>query len=161
MKEENPFYIPSYSDFPKISIYKDQLLEILNEYLQPFYNEDKPVTSTMINNYVKFQIIDAPINKRYFRDQVVYLYLVGLLKKVYSLEEIKELIKFQQSRLDVEQAYNYCSEELRKIFYVTFVTRDFYADKSRKISEERELLKSVIISVVNKIYVEKKQKELL
>ena len=89
------YHCPRYEDLPKIELYMDQLVAILNEYLAPFHSqgEDAIVTATMINNYVKQKVIHPPKNKKYSRSHIMYLIVVGVLKNVLSISDIAQLIK--------------------------------------------------------------------
>lgn len=59
------FHIPRWNEFPEIDIYLDQLVTYIENYLNPYIgSEEIPViTKTMINNYVKQNVIPAPVKK--------------------------------------------------------------------------------------------------
>ena len=64
--------LPLWSDLPKLELYMDQVVMLLNEYLAYIYelnSDEKSVTSSMINNYVKMKIIPAPNKKKYSKIQ--------------------------------------------------------------------------------------------
>ena len=59
-----------------------------------FYNdspkeENYLLTKTMINNYVKNNLIEAPIKKQYSKIQIAKLFVICVLKQVYSMQDIK------------------------------------------------------------------------
>lgn len=85
---------PRWEDFPKVDLYMDQVLELLNEWLRPlsFDTDKKPVTASMINNYVKNSIVLPPVKKKYTTYHLAYLYVVMVLKQCFSLQEISSLI---------------------------------------------------------------------
>nr|WP_274534733.1 DUF1836 domain-containing protein [Limosilactobacillus reuteri] len=49
----------------------------------------EPLTKSMVNNYVKKKVIQAPIKKKYAVNQLVDLLLIGLLKSNFSLDDIR------------------------------------------------------------------------
>ena len=49
----------------------------------------------MINNYVKLRIVPAPVRKRYGRVQLAYLLVIGLLKQVLPIPDVKTLLESQ------------------------------------------------------------------
>ena len=63
--------------------------------LNPFKStpDEKLITSTMVNNYVKQKIIAPPKNKKYSRNQIIFLFVVGVLKQVFSISNIDTLVK--------------------------------------------------------------------
>lgn len=117
MKDEQGFlgfHCPRWRELPDMDLYMDQVVTLLNSSLQLFTqpHQGKPITSTMINNYVKHGIVNAPIKKRYMKRHVAYLFVVCILKTVYSMEEISNLISVQVEKYPQDQAYDYFCAEL-------------------------------------------------
>lgn len=113
----------SLSELPGINLYMDQVISLLGEKLE-FYQRDegsKLLTSSMINNYVKSEVIPHPEKKKYNKDHLASLIVVCLLKQVISIPDIKTLLsgcsdmegfysKFEQTQT---QAINEVSAQLR------------------------------------------------
>ena len=72
---------------PTLGLYVDQVVAIVNEQLNHLGIE--PLTKSMVNNYVKKKVIQAPIKKKYAVNQLVDLLLIGLLKSNFSLDDIR------------------------------------------------------------------------
>ena len=74
------FHMPRWEELPEIDLYVDQVVAFLDKYLYDYLQydsdnkENKIITKTMINNYVKQKVIDAPIQKKYSRNNVAYLF---------------------------------------------------------------------------------------
>lgn len=98
--------LPRYRELPALSLYKDQVLELVNRTLEPFFRSEAALTDTMVNNYVKLRVIAPPVRKRYSREQLAQLMLVCLLKRVLSIAQLRELLELQRSGGDVEGAYD-------------------------------------------------------
>ncbi|MGN1124756.1 MAG: DUF1836 domain-containing protein [Candidatus Gastranaerophilaceae bacterium] len=157
-KEIIDFKCPRYEDFPDIGLYMEQLIEILNQNLAIFasHPNEKLITSTMVNNYVKQKIIVPPKNKKYSRHQLIYLFVVGILKQVLSISDIAELIKWELEMYPIDVAYNFFCVEFEKGLNAAFVTRDFSEPSSAsKDTDISELFRSQLLAVSNKIYVTK------
>ena len=77
------YHCPRYNELPPFALYTDQLKELLELYLSEFEmpGEEKFITPTMISNYVKQKIIPPPVKKKYDRDHIVYLIVVGIFKQ--------------------------------------------------------------------------------
>jgi hypothetical protein len=99
---------PRWNDWPNIGLYMDQVTSLLAEYVSGFYPVDqkKPVTSMMINNYVKQKIIMPSKNKRYNREHLAYLYILFLLKPVLSLTEICDGIAYMTKEHTIMESYD-------------------------------------------------------
>ena len=57
------FALPRWEDFPDLELYMDQMTAHINRYLA-FQNDERTVTASMINNYVKAKLIPRPVRKR-------------------------------------------------------------------------------------------------
>ena len=159
MNEEiNNFHLPRWNELPNIDLYIDQLVTLLEQYLSDYIRnenekEDKLVTKTMINNYVKHGVIKPPINKKYNKQHMATLFVVFILKQVYSISDIKKLITLGVKTSPIEQAYDRFCAELEKAIRIVFAQKHYI--KSNKLTQEQYLLRNVVQSVANKLYVQK------
>lgn len=97
---------PTYSEYPSVPLYKDQVIGFLTNAVAPLYGaEQTPVTAAMINNYVKLKVISPPEQKKYSRDQLICLYVIFLLKQVLSIDEIRQLLRLEFPPEDVQGSY--------------------------------------------------------
>ena len=89
------FSIPRFKQLPKVPLYKDQVIIYLEDLAKSLNIEsnEKLLTPTMLNSYVKQRVIPAPKDKKYTEEHLAYLIVVGVLKQVFSLQEICELKK--------------------------------------------------------------------
>lgn len=152
------YHCPRYEDLPKIELYMDQLVAVLNDYLSPFLSqgEDTLITATMINNYVKQKVIHPPKNKKYNRSHIMYLIVVGILKNVLSISDIAQLIKMQINKYPLRKAYNFFAVELENVLNVTFGRRDFSeANSVWERTQLQKLVRSALLSFANKVYIRK------
>lgn len=135
----------------------DQVLQLMNRYLDVFQKEEKEplMTKTMINNYVKKGIIRPPIKKKYTKEHVAYLLVIALLKQVFSIQEISLLIQFQMHAYTTARAYNYFCEEMEACLKAIFRHEPIIHAKSSDQGEfEVFLIQNTILSLVEKIYVQ-------
>ena len=66
------YRLPRWSELPGFDIYMDQLITLVRQYLAPLFDEeDAIITSSMINNYVKHGIVDAPKKRRSRKKSVI------------------------------------------------------------------------------------------
>lgn len=87
------FSIPGYKELPSIPLFMEQIVGYIDEILEPLSpSSDQAITPFMINNYVKAKIIDAPVKKKYNKDQIGHLIAISLLKNVASMKNIAALI---------------------------------------------------------------------
>ncbi len=156
--EVKDFHLPRWNELPNIDLYIDQLVCLLEEYLSGYIKndnekEDKLITKTMINNYVKQNIIKPPINKKYNKEHMSSLFVIFVLKQVYSINDIKKLIHLAIETSPIEQAYNRFCSELEKAIRIVFAGKNYL--KNSKLSEEQYILRNVVQSFANKLYVQK------
>lgn len=101
-------HLPRFEDFPDLQLYMDQLIDYVGRQLDPFrLPGEKPLTASMVNNYVKRRLVPQPQAKRYLPLHVAYLISVCLLKRLYSMDDIDRLIAFDvEHRFQAPGAYN-------------------------------------------------------
>ena len=83
------FHMPRYDELPDAGLYLDQTAQYMNQILQPLGCVN--ITTSMISNYVKKGMIKAPVKKRYYAEQIAYLFYITIAKHVLSLEHIQLL----------------------------------------------------------------------
>lgn len=157
-KEIKDFHLPRWNELPNIDLYIDQLVTLLEQYLSGYIKNDnekdeKIVTKTMINNYVKQNVIKPPINKKYNKEHVASLFVIFVIKQVYSINDIKKLISLAIETSPIEQAYNRFCSELEKAIRIVFAEKNYV--KNSKLSEEQYILRNVVQSFANKLYVQR------
>ncbi len=82
------------SKIPNINLYMDQVLSFMNENLEHYKRNpsDKILTKSMINNYVKNEIIPKPERKKYYPQHIIVLIYIFYLKQVLSLDDVQTII---------------------------------------------------------------------
>ena len=149
-------HIPRWNELPEIDLYLDQVVNYLERYLTQYSvnKEDKIITKTMINNYVKQGIMPAPEKKRYSRAHIAYLMVICILKQVYSISDIGKLISLTIQYFEISKAYNRFCANLEISVKNVFTRKQF--PNIERMTEEQYLLKNVVQSVADKLYVEMK-----
>lgn len=83
-------------DIPTIPLYMDQLLGFFDDYFKvlKIHEEDKLLTKTMVNNYVKAGVLNSPEKKKYDKDQLMLLTLIFQMKNILSINDLKDFLEF-------------------------------------------------------------------
>ena len=165
MKEiDTPIKLPRWEELPKIDLYIDQVVNLLDEWLDFMpKHEDHVVTKTMINNYVKHGIVEAPKKRKYTTTHLAYLIIVCIFKHVYSMQEITDLIRLQVHTYPIENAYNYYIEDLEYCAKAVWNGEKIHHEQDPGDDIMKKMLHAVNESLVNKFYLQanlKVQKEL-
>src|SRR5574344_572179 len=97
LKAASSFELPPYNELPNVPLYMEQVVEYINKTLKALNPSEKDIlTSFMVNNYVKADILEEPHNKKYSNDQLGYLLAISSLKRVLSMSEISLLIEMDK-----------------------------------------------------------------
>lgn len=107
------FKLPRWEELPNLDLYLEQVLSLIDDQLADYLSLDgkKIMTKTMVNNYVKLKFIQPPVNKKYDKTAVASLFIIAILKQVYSIGEISSLIRLAIKTSNKAQAYDrFCSE---------------------------------------------------
>lgn len=87
-------HLPRWEELPDIELYNDQVITLINKYMGALFDENNtPLTSSMINNYVKHGLIPCPVKKKYSRPHIARLIIICAMKPVLSIQSIGILIE--------------------------------------------------------------------
>ena len=96
-------------ELPQIDLYMDQVIILLNGYLRMIKDENgenEQITKNMINNYVKMKVVPAPIKKKYSKTHIAYLVIVCVMKQIYSISMIKNMLPDFDDEQGIIKTYN-------------------------------------------------------
>jgi len=156
MVENNfSFTIPRWEELPEFELYLDQIVKYLEEHLETFYTDksEKLITKTMINNYVKKGVLKPPVKKKYDKSHLAYLFVICLMKQVYSINDIKIFIRLALGVAPIEESYNKFCNVLEESIECVFSNKAYIDEEP--IGKGRRLLKCAAQSYANKLYVQK------
>lgn len=88
-------FVPA-DEIPRIDLYMDQVLTFMEEHLGKSSRDpenDKILTKTMINNYVKNGVLIPPVRKKYGMDHMILLLMIYYLKSYLSIGDIRQVLE--------------------------------------------------------------------
>lgn len=99
--------LPNWEQLPQIDLYLDQVLLYVNQVTcLDKLDQQKALTASMVNNYVKHGYITKPIKKKYQKEQIARLIAISLLKNVFSIQDIAQVLKVLQAQSNSEALYS-------------------------------------------------------
>ena len=147
------FRLPRYGEIPDTGLYLDQTARYISGFLAPL--GEGWLTPSMISNYVKKDLVDNPVKKRYGREQIAYLIFIALTKSVLSLDALINFIALQKRTYSLQKAYDYFCQQFESILLFTAEARDTLDIVGEDTTDEKRLLFSCIVAVTQKIYLER------
>ena len=151
IKTIEDYEMPDYDKFPDIELYMDQVLTYILKVTNGI-NEDNQITSSMINNYVKAEIIPSPVSKKYDSDHLSKILTIMLLKPTLSMNEIKSIF---DNVNDSKEFYHYIKEVQKESFNNV---ASYTSNELENVNEEdinKLVIKLAINSYVNKLIAQK------
>ena len=155
--------LPRYAELPKINLYLDQLIELIIDYLTPILgsSQSKWISSSMIGNYIKQNLLLKPIGKKYSKDHICNVIIISLAKQVFSSVEMEKIVRIMNSIEQNETVDtigsdydNFCMEF--ETIYDAVFSKNIIADSdSNSLSKESFMVRTIIISIINKLYIQK------
>ena len=76
--EDTRIELPQWETLPDIGLYMDQVITLMERTFAPFL-PGAEITKSMVNNYVKVELIPRPIGKKYDREHLALLLVNGTL----------------------------------------------------------------------------------
>lgn len=106
--EMKTYATPSWDALPDLDLYMDQVITYLERQMRLFAQDDeeKLITPSMINNYVKNEIIPRPSQKKYSRVHLAYLLAISLLKQVLPIPDISGIIASQAGNMEMSELFD-------------------------------------------------------
>ena len=151
------FHIPRWNELPTLDLYMDQVIALIDSTLGAFFSEISaaPLTKSMVNNYVKAKIVDAPVNKKYPKLSVAMIIVVYILKNCYATDEIGKLIKLGISLDATEITYNRFCEAIENAVSNVFSGRVSICDEEIPGRDNKYLMENFALSFACKVYVQR------
>ena len=147
------FRLPRYDELPDVGLYLEQTTRYILEYLAPL--QEHIITSSMISNYVKKELITNPVKKQYYKEQISHLFFISIVKSVVSMDDLHTLIELQKSTYPSRIAYDYFCSEFENILFYVFGLKDSVEYIGTEESDEKIILRNAIITAAHKIYLDK------
>ena len=99
--------LPRWDELPDLELYMDQVLGLIGRYLGSYPGfDEKGLTASMVNNYVKLGVVPPPVKKRYGREQLSCLIIVCLLKSSFPIAAIQRLLEGERARHTPQELYD-------------------------------------------------------
>lgn len=146
-------HLPRFDKLPNVGYYLEQTVTYINQCIEPL--GCTPITSAMIGNYAKKNVVPGPVKKLYYNEQIAHLLVIAIVKNVLSLENICKLLSMQKGVYTDQVAYDYFCSELENMLFYTFGVRDSVEQVGVTNSDLKMMLRGVIIAVSQMIYLER------
>lgn len=142
------FRLPRYRELPDIGLHLEQVTRYASRYVP------SQLTVSMVSNYVKQKLIPGPVKKCYFQESIAYLIFLSYIKTVIPLEDIRLMMEVQKSSYELRVAYDYFCDELENLLQYVCGLRETPAVIGSSRSQEKELLRTALLSITYKIYLD-------
>ncbi len=143
--------LPSWDNLPDIELYMDQVISLIEKYLKIYIkvtNSDKLITRSMINNYVKLEIIPSPNKKKYSKIHLAYLLILCTLKQTLNMATIQKIIPVNMTEEEVMNTYNsFVINQHKAYLYVVENTKAVSAPILSYDGENNERINDLVMQV--------------
>ncbi len=144
------FSLPTWEQLPPIELYMDQVLALLTQYLDFLPKDDrddKIVSASAINNYVRLKIMPAPYKKKYARIHIAYLIMICTLKPTLNIAYIQKLIPADLPEEEVRTIYNdYVQKHHTTALFFTRRVRSLTADFLKAPDSQENVVEDLVTS---------------
>ncbi len=120
--------IPTWNELPEIDLYMDQVLIYIESHMNDFVSKNtKFITKSMINNYVKQNIMPAPKNKKYSKEHLAYLIMICIFKQILPLPDVKKMIDKKVEKSSIEECFNtFCTSYTKAVSSIIGLVKQSY-----------------------------------
>lgn len=104
--------LPRWNELPEIGLYMDQVISLMAKYTKAFSRSgEAALTSSMINNYVKLEILPPPVKKKYSRVHISHLLIICAMKSVLPIRVIAAIIEHLLKTRTEEELFNFFCDQ--------------------------------------------------
>lgn len=116
LEELERFDLPDWDSLPELDLYMDQVILLLTRYLAPIDrdSDERSITASIINNYVRMKVMPPPVKKRYSRTHLAYLVIICTLKQSLSIACIQRLLPAGQGEEAARELYTQFIRQYRR-----------------------------------------------
>ncbi len=147
------FHLPRFDELPDVGYYLEQTVTYINQCTQPL--GCAPITSAMVGNYAKTNVVPGPVKKLYYNEQIAHLMVIAIVKNVLSLENICKLFCMRKGVYTDQTAYDYFCSELENVLFFTFGVCGEVKQVGVTNSDIKMMLRGAIIAASQMIYLER------
>lgn len=145
------FRCPRYQELPAMALYLEQMLGVVNGALRDIL--DEPITSPMINNYIKSGALPPPVRKRYSREHLCYAIVIGILKPVFTVQQMSRFFDIQRESYPLDVAYDYFCTDFENALKEAFsFTGQALPSVETRRTEQTILARSIVLAAANRVY---------
>jgi hypothetical protein len=152
LSELTPDGMTEWERLPDIGLYMDQVLTLVERQLAVYRHDptDRIVTAAMVNNYIKDGLVPRAESKKYAPAHLALLLMIGTLKQVLSIPDIKRMISPCQDVRAVEQLYTHFLALQHDAFRDTadLIAQAGLPDSSASTAESKERLRRLALELV-------------
>ena len=119
------FMPDEWNRIPDINLYMDQVISYMErQHIGLGTDGGESLTSSMINNYIKHDLLPRAKGKRYDREHIAYLTAICLLKQVLTVNETGILLQNEMKSKDIESFYREYRDLISKTYRNTAESLD-------------------------------------
>ncbi len=150
LKTLEQFNLPDWESLPQLDLYMDQVVLLLTRYLEPMYTgeDERFVTASTINNYVRMKVMPPPVKKKYSRVHIAYLVIICTLKQSLCISQIQRMLPVDREEASVRAVYTEFVERFRAV--ASFVCRTPFSQDRSSLENGGLIMTAAILSVFSK-----------
>lgn len=120
IREVLHFACPNWQELPSDPLFNHEVVDYLNQTLQAISHQGPLITSTMIQNYVKWGFLTKPQGRKYTRDHLAQLIIISIFKQVLTIDQVKAGMDLQLRHGSLADQYNRFVEIMNDAIYQVF-----------------------------------------
>ncbi|MDR1564241.1 MAG: DUF1836 domain-containing protein [Oscillospiraceae bacterium] len=107
LRELDAFELLDWERLPDIELYMDQVISYMERQVAVFRltSEEKIVTPSMINNYIKDGVVPKTVKKKYSKEHLSILSIVCTLKQILPIQDLHRMLEFLINEGEIPQVY--------------------------------------------------------
>ena len=145
--ELSEFSVGNWDKWPDIDLYMDQVISYLDKYMNylRIYDDEKMITTSIINNNTKDGVLPKPVKKKYSRSLLSTLLIFCVARQVLSGQELATMLKEINKSEDFASIHKNFGDVLEK--QIEHTVQQIASDTNNFKTDDRQELAQVAMKL--------------
>lgn len=114
------FHCPRWDELPEKPLFNRQAVEYVNTTLEPILNYEDKLTTSMVQNYVKWRVMPKEDGRKYSKTRIAYLMVITIYKQSINLMNVGKGVELLLKTYPIDRAYDIFANALERSLKDTF-----------------------------------------
>lgn len=139
VKKIYDFHCPRWNELPETEMFNKEVVSYVNSSFRDILNKEDYLTTTMVQNYLKWGIVDSPKGRKYNKGHIAKFIVVLIYKQVLNINDVAKGMDLMLNQVSIDYAYDLFAKSLEDALKREFsflIEGEEYKFEGKKIADK-------------------------